>query len=96
MSLFPQFGQQEQKQTPVPDKWIQGYCVVVDEGPREFDEVWPTVFAALPRVGDFVKSSKDSSLKIIRVAHTINEDDQPRIELNLGMERTAQVSAAYG
>jgi len=48
---------------------IEGYCRTnLDEYKRE---EWPTVFVAVPRVGEWVQSKSNKILKVCRVVHKI-------------------------
>jgi hypothetical protein len=46
---------------------IKGTCVTnIDEGRRK---EWPTVFAAVPRIGDSVRAEGGYTLKVCRITH---------------------------
>jgi hypothetical protein len=53
-----------------------------DEGKRR---KWPTEFAAVPRVGDYVRDENNYVLKVIRITHfiktVVHQDDIERIPM---------------
>jgi len=63
---------------------IDGYCCThIDKYKKE---EWPTVFVAVPREGDFVKSKRGVILKVYVVTHTTNKNykNMPIIKVELG------------
>lgn len=67
---------------------IRGYCRTNLDGYES--EQWPTIFAAVPRVGECVQAKSGKRLKVARVTHAVVEDSflqtgqRPDIEVELG------------
>lgn len=67
---------------------IKGHCKTnVD---KYKGEAWPTVFAAVPRKGDWVKSIDEKILQVVQVTHTSGVqaeqhpyENEPYIEVEL-------------
>lgn len=54
---------------------IRGHCFTnLDEWKRE---EWPTVFAAVPRVGECVRATSRRYLKVVRVTHYEHREMNP-------------------
>jgi hypothetical protein len=75
--------------------YIHARCVIAEDD-AVMDDQWPVEFVALPVLGDFVQSKNGSTLKIIRVTHTTDDNNEPVVELELGRDRTASVSTMFG
>lgn len=66
---------------------IKGWCYSNDKYLLEY--IWPTVFAAVPRVGERVQvisNTHEKQAKIISVIHTqifVSDHSEPRIKVML-------------
>jgi len=93
MPLLPMFN------NPVPlnkpkEKYLKGYCVVgMNTITTEDDEIWPEEFCSIPKMGDFVRSDKGNTLKVIQVTHIMR--DEPTFELLLGRDTTSQSEVGF-
>lgn len=64
---------------------VRGECYTKIYGFKT-DE-WPTIFAIVPWVGDYVKSANGTTLKVITITHTekkIPTSQEPYVLIELG------------
>ena len=90
--LFPSSGGPVLNREPEDlfDNYIRGYCVVEGDFGNDGD-VWPSRFIAVPRQGEFVRSSTGRTLKIQQVTYVLSKSPPhaPIIEVQLGNDNTS-------
>jgi hypothetical protein len=59
-------------------------------------DIWPNYFVELPRPGDYIISSSGRRLVILTVAHKLDENQEPMIELEIGPQKMTEVSPVEG
>ena len=62
---------------------IKGYCRTNLDDYKMDD--WPEVFVEVPRIGEYVRAKEDmyKELKVVQITHTVNDDNEPIIIVEL-------------
>ena len=64
-------------------EYIKGYCRTNLDDYKMDD--WPEVFVEVPRIGEYVRAKDDmyKELKVVQITHTVNDDNEPIIIVEL-------------
>lgn len=91
--------EKEPDPVPVPrlgktPKGIFGVCRFTTSDALQ--DIWPNYFVELPRPGDYIVSNTGRRYAVLTVAHKMDADGEPMIELEIGPQKPTEVSPVEG